>query len=271
MIRAKILAEAPRLGSMIDATKRSEEVARQLAFVVETTSDVIYIADKNWAIIWANRAFEQYTEYSLAEATGRRPSELGINSAISVDAIDSMRLTLAGGQNVRAELPIRSKSGRVFQFEAVIQPLRDGDGEIYQYIASHRDITQRVAVLARLRESEERYQLAVRGSADGIWDWNIVEQRAFFRRAFASCSAMARKINSSQRWRRLKTRFTPKTGNGPSRRCGRISRSARPTTSNIACGARTALTAGFGRADKRCGTTLAAQYAWPVALATSTI
>ena len=91
-----------------------------------------------------------------------------------------MRLALAGGQNVRAELPIRSKSGRVYQFEAVIQPVRDGDGEIYQYIASHRDITQRVAVVARLRESEERYQLAVRGSADGIWDWNIAEQRSFF-------------------------------------------------------------------------------------------
>jgi PAS domain-containing protein len=41
------------------------------------------------------------------------------------------------------------------------------------------DVTERHHAMAALRESEERFQLAIAGSNDGILDWDLVNDRMF--------------------------------------------------------------------------------------------
>ncbi|WP_338442150.1 PAS domain S-box protein [Synechococcus elongatus IITB4] len=50
----------------------------------------------------------------------------------------------------------------------------------YHIISTIRDITQKQQVELALRESEERFELAVRGSAAAIWDWNIETGDLYF-------------------------------------------------------------------------------------------
>ncbi len=165
---------------MIATSKGAYEQARELALVAETTSDLITIADKNWHIIWVNPAFERLTGYSASEVVGRKSSDFGLDQLRTPDELSVMLKALNSGEAVRDAFEFTSASGQKYDLEGMIQPVKDDRGEICKFIATHRDITQRVAVLARLRESEARYQLAVRGSSDGIWDWNIAEQRTFF-------------------------------------------------------------------------------------------
>ncbi|MBP0005276.1 MAG: PAS domain S-box protein [Cyanobacteria bacterium SBC] len=48
------------------------------------------------------------------------------------------------------------------------------------FIAVIRDISARKQAEAALHASEERWQLAVRGNNDGIWDWNIQTNEVYF-------------------------------------------------------------------------------------------
>lgn len=43
-----------------------------------------------------------------------------------------------------------------------------------------RDVTQHKQIEAALQASEERWQLALRGTNDGIWDWNVQTNEVFF-------------------------------------------------------------------------------------------
>jgi two-component system, sensor histidine kinase and response regulator len=59
-------------------------------------------------------------------------------------------------------------------------PHRDLQGKLVTYDGLINDITERKLAERALRESQERLELVIRGSNDGIWDWNITTNEAYF-------------------------------------------------------------------------------------------
>ena len=56
----------------------------------------------------------------------------------------------------------------------------DQAGKPVRMAGTHKDISDRKQAEGALRASEERWQLALRGANDGIWDWNIQTGEIFF-------------------------------------------------------------------------------------------
>jgi PAS domain S-box-containing protein len=159
------------LQRQIEATKASEARARRLALVAETATDAIAIIDNaSDKILWANAALSQFADAEPADIVGRTLSELGIVPLEAVPAVSEWGPVLARGEAVSAQITIKLPSGPK-HFEGTIRPVIDEETGASQRISTFRDVTQRVQAQARLRESDERYQLAIRGSDDGIWDW----------------------------------------------------------------------------------------------------
>jgi PAS domain S-box-containing protein len=57
---------------------------------------------------------------------------------------------------------------------------RDAAGRVVRWTGSTTDITERKRAEEALRQSDERFALALAASNDGIWDWDIVTDQQFF-------------------------------------------------------------------------------------------
>ena len=72
------------------------------------------------------------------------------------------------------------KDGSHLRVLLSVTALRDSEGYITGFLSIGSDITERKRVEAALNESEQRWQLALRGNHDGIWDWNLKTNDVFF-------------------------------------------------------------------------------------------
>ena len=57
---------------------------------------------------------------------------------------------------------------------------RDPQGQVKLIIGTAQDITDRKITEAALRASDQRWQFALEGSGDGIWDWNVETNEVYF-------------------------------------------------------------------------------------------
>ncbi|MDP1945990.1 MAG: PAS domain S-box protein [Nitrospirota bacterium] len=87
---------------------------------------------------------------------------------------------LLGTRPYDLEYRIVRSNGEVRSIHARGDVHRDETGHPLRMAGTVLDITERKQVEEALRTSEERWQLAVQGSNDGIWDWNIQTGAIFF-------------------------------------------------------------------------------------------
>lgn len=129
-------------------------------------------AADDFRLIYVNRAFETITGYAKEEATGRNCRYLQ-GQLREQPAMAEVRAALAACSSTEVELVNFRKNGERFINHLILSPLFDTDGSARYYLGVQIDVTEARELERALEAERERLQLAMDGSRDALWDWNI--------------------------------------------------------------------------------------------------
>jgi diguanylate cyclase (GGDEF)-like protein/PAS domain S-box-containing protein len=144
----------------------------------ESAPDALVLVDNDSRILRVNSHFTRLFGYTAEEARGLSVDDLLAPEDLQIEAAKFTQQA-ARGARISMETIRRRRDGSVVDVSVLGTPIIVNGQQVAVY-GSYRDITQRKRVEQALRESEERYALAARGSNDGLWDWNFRRDRIYF-------------------------------------------------------------------------------------------
>ncbi len=123
-----------------------------------------------------NKSFLKKTGYSPEEVIGRTSAD--INLFIDSEIREYIgKLLLENGKIENFELQIKCKNGEILD-ELFAGEVIESQG-ISSFLTVMIDITDLKNSERELKESREQFMLAVHGSHDGIWDWDLLDNTLF--------------------------------------------------------------------------------------------
>lgn len=147
---------------------RREAVMRTLkvlARAVEDSPAMAVIAGPDGTIEYANRTFEEVTGYTREEVVGATPAALAAGHA-EPGALDDLWSAVRAGRGWSGEFQARKKAGEAFWLSLSVSPIADARGQITNFAAVGRDISERVENERHRRRTEKAQ--ALRTLVDGI-------------------------------------------------------------------------------------------------------
>jgi len=135
-----------------DRKAREQQLAR-FKQAVEASGHAIFMFDTDGQITYVNSAFEELTGFTATEVLGEDLSIL--RHGEHDDYYRELWKTVATGRTWEDEIVDRRKDGTIYYAEQTIAPVTDEDGEVVQYVAVQKDVTDRKEFEDRLTELNE--------------------------------------------------------------------------------------------------------------------
>lgn len=166
------------IGVFRDVTerKRAQERIGLMADLLDLSPASVIVHDMNGDIIYANKRTLEMHGYTEDQFLKLNLKEIDIPE--SAELIESRIKEINKKGELKFEVGHMKKDGTSFPLLVNTKKARWGEKDVLLSIST--DISERKLAEEALRESEERFALAIDASEQGIWDWNLLTNQVYF-------------------------------------------------------------------------------------------
>lgn len=158
----------------ITERKQVEEENKLLALVANHTTNMVVVADGKGKIQWVNQGFTKITGYTLEEVQGKSPGSILQGPASDPKVVRFMHDQVVHEKGFKdVEIINYHKDGTPYWVSIEVQPIRNKQGKVFQYIAIESDVTEKKETQLALMEREQKFRNLVNQSPLGVIEWDL--------------------------------------------------------------------------------------------------
>lgn len=184
--------------------KQSELELQKLSLIATSTHNAVIITDTYGRIEWVNQAFSTLSGYTMDEVVGKKPKDfLQVNDDRTLKARTILSSALSKKEFVEVDIINRNKNGFEYIIKLQITPVIDPQGELINFIALQKDITEEMRQRNELEKMNFRLNEITKGSKVGIWEFMPEKQEAIWNEVLFEIYELdpASDINLHEVWR----------------------------------------------------------------------
>ena len=171
--------------------KRADEELKQSEERLAAAQKMAHVGSWEWdvitnKVIWSD---EEYRLFGLEPGEGEASYRFYL-SLVHPDARKSamrwFNAVRTMKKSARMDVLIVRRDGQERILNSWADVVLDDDGNVLRVVGTSQDVTEREKAERALGQSEERFQLVSRATADAIWDWDVVANVISYSKSFGT-------------------------------------------------------------------------------------
>jgi PAS domain S-box-containing protein len=155
------------LGRDITDRIANEEEQKRLSLVADNTANSVIITNKDGFIEYVNSGFERMTGYALNEIKGKKPGHFLQGPETNQETRKKISEALKEGKPIYEEILNYDKQRNTYWVSIAINPVKDENGNIKNFIAVQADITN-----TKKSALDAKYKLEAIGRSNAVIEFD---------------------------------------------------------------------------------------------------
>jgi len=164
---------------MLRIKKAEDDSLRVYKTIVSSSSDMMALLDREFTYVVVNTSYAKAFGMTIEQLIGLTPADV-FGEDIYETLIQPYLEKCLKGNLVSYEINYDFPAAGKQDMDVNYNPYYDDNHKVAGIVVNTRNITKRKQAEEELKQSKERYDLAMMASKDGLYDWNLSTNEIYY-------------------------------------------------------------------------------------------